>query len=190
MVAANMGTNVTYDNCVSAWKKLAEDGDISNDVIIGSADVYSSKNPDAGQELGRILKWFTENYNIKNVVLEGNSNGTSICSEALRQYPDIVDAFIVNNGCIATANRTTFKNNDEGKEQYNWSDEDIQAIVDNGICFWVLNGEQDFMADPTYGLHSLEMMKELYKEAGYTDEWIKDNLRSSMYKDWQFSTWV
>ena len=189
VVAANMGTNVTYDNCVSAWKKLAEDGDISNDVIIGSADVYSSKNPDAGQELGRILKWFTENYNIKNVVLEGNSNGTSICSEALRQYPDIVDAFIVNNGCIATANRTTFKNNDEGKEQYNWSDEDIQAIVDNGICFWVLNGEQDFMADPTYGLHSLEMMKELYKEAGYTDEWIKDNLRSSMYKDWQFSTW-
>ena len=40
--------------------------------------VYSSKNPDAGQELGRILKLFTENYNIKNVVLEGNSNGTSI----------------------------------------------------------------------------------------------------------------
>lgn len=83
----NLGTNVTYDEAVSNWAETGE-------VIVASPDVHSDKNKSAAVDVANTIKYFEENYNITKVILSGNSNGTGISSQCVRDFTDLVDVFL------------------------------------------------------------------------------------------------
>lgn len=192
LLASNKGTNMSFDNCMAAWASLSMDEDSYNDVIAASLDVYSSDNPSAGRELADAIALMKTRYNITTVILEGNSNGTSVCSCAIEQAPELIDCFICNNGCIAQRRNTAVKDNASlpiASSEYDWKEDEIWNVARNGIAFWILNGERDSMADPTYALKSVEQLIPYYKAVGWSDEWIQDNFRISFYKDYKFREW-
>jgi predicted peptidase len=192
LLAANKGTNMSFDNCMAAWAALSMDADPYNDVIAASLDVYSSDNPSAGRELADAIALMKTRYNISTVIVEGNSNGTSVCSCAIEQAPELIDCFICNNGCIAQRRNTAVKDNASlpiASSEYDWREDEIWNVARNGVAFWILNGERDNMADPTYALKSVEQLIPYYKAVGWSDEWIQDNFRISFYKDYKFREW-
>ena len=192
LLASNRGTNMSFDNCMAAWASLSMDADWNNDVIAATLDVYSSDNPKAGRELADAIALMKSRYNITNVIVEGNSNGTSVCSCAIEQAPELIDCFICNNGCIAQRRNTAVKDNASlpiASSEYDWKEDEIWNVARNGVAFWVLNGERDSMADPTYALKSIEQLIPYYKAVGWSDEWIHDNFRISFYKDYKFREW-
>ena len=182
-LACNLGTNITYDNSTASWVDLAKDSNPNNDVIVVSPHVYSSANNDAAQEVAGVIEYFKSNYNIDQVILVGNSNGTGISGSTIRQYPDLVDAFVCNNGWIGNGpNQTTLT----------WTAEEKQAVAESGVAIWALSGEQDHAgggANPRYIVQSLNDILPYYKAAGWSDEWIAQNIRFSCYKSWQFLQW-
>lgn len=170
--ANNLGTNVTYDNATEAWLEL-------DSAIVGSPDVHSQNNKAAGEEVAHAIGWFQENYNITKVILIGNSNGTGICSQTMRDFPELVDVFICNNGWIGDGpNRTIFTET--------WPEESLQKIAEEGIAIWVIQGETDPLANPINSLKSYQGLIPYYQEAGWSDEWIADNLRISAFKHYKF----
>lgn len=173
--ANNLGTNVTYDNATEAWLEL-------DSAIVGSPDVHSQNNKAAGEEVAHAIGWFQENYNITKVILIGNSNGTGICSQTMRDFPELVDVFICNNGWIGDGpNRTIFTET--------WPEESLQKIAEEGIAIWVIQGETDPLANPINSLKSYQGLIPYYQEAGWSDEWIADNLRISAFKHYKFEEW-
>ena len=173
--ANNLGTNVTYDNATEAWLEL-------DSAIVGSPDVHSQNNKAAGEEVAHAIGWFQENYNITKVILIGNSNGTGICSQTMRDFPELVDVFICKNGWIGDGpNRTIFTET--------WPEESLQKIAEEGIAIWVIQGETDPLANPINSLKSYQGLIPYYQEAGWSDEWIADNLRISAFKHYKFEEW-
>ena len=174
--ANNLGTNVTYDNATAAWLELGS-------VIVGSPDVHSQNNKYAGAEVANAIEYFQENYNITKVILIGNSNGTGICSQTMRDFPELVDVFICNNGWIGDGPRQNIIDKDT------WPEESLQEIAQEGIAIWVIQGEQDPLANPIDSLKSYQALIPYYQDAGWSDEWIAENLRISAFKSYKFEEW-
>ncbi len=172
----NLGTNVTYDEAVSNWAETGE-------VIVASPDVHSDKNKSAAVDVANTIKYFEENYNITKVILSGNSNGTGISSQCVRDFTDLVDVFLDYNGWFADGPNGLFSN------QSTWSEEDVQRIAEQGVAIWFFNGEKDPLAPPHYSVDAYKNLIPYYEAAGWSDEWIADNLRISGFKDYKFAEW-
>ena len=70
--------------------------------MVASPDVsHSDKNKSAAVDVANTIKYFEEDANITKVILSGNSNGTGISSQCVRDFTDLVDVFLDYNGWFA-----------------------------------------------------------------------------------------
>lgn len=58
-----------------------------------------------------------------------------------------------------------------------------------GFATWFFNGEKDPLANPQFTVNAYKQLIPYYQAAGWSDEWIADNLRISGFKDYKFVEW-
>jgi len=181
-IANNYGTNITFDNAAGCW--------MGQDVIVISPHVHSTQNENAAQEVAGVIDYFVKNYHVDTdqIILNGNSNGTVICSEVIRQFPGLCDAFICNNGRLGTRPDGSGETYAKGDALAGWTEEEIASLAENGLAFWLINGETD-SSHPLICQNEFKKLVTIYKGAGWSDEWIQDNLRISAYPSWKFKYW-
>ena len=179
VISNNLGTNVSYDEAVSQWAETGE-------VIVASPDVHSDKNKSAATDVANTIKYFQENYNISKVILSGNSNGTGITSQCVRDYTELVDVFLNYNGWFGDGPNQIFSSD---RQKATWPEESVQHIADEGVAIWFFNGEKDPLANPQFTVNAYKQLIPYYQAAGWSDEWIADNLRISGFKDYKFVEW-
>lgn len=70
------------------------------DAIIMSVNVHSSTVENSAKEIAGVLDYAIENWNADKdrIILVGNSQGTLISSDVIRQRPDLVAGYVECNG--------------------------------------------------------------------------------------------
>ncbi|MDO4493778.1 MAG: hypothetical protein Q4C53_07845 [Clostridia bacterium] len=183
--ANNLGCNVVYDVMMTEWHRQFPGA------IVMSVNVHSSDVVNSAKEIAGVLDYAAANWNIDKdkVIVTGNSQGTLIASDFIRQRPDLVAAFVECNGnfgAIAPAARVdgTLANSSLA----GWTEEEVKAVIDNNVSFWMFNGETDG-DNPAAQQDVIEIVKNLYREAGKTEEWIDLHVRASGLQSWKFKKW-
>ena len=69
-----------------------------------------------------------------------------------------------------------------------WTEEEVQAMIDNGVSVWMFNGETDG-DNPAAQQDVIEIVKDLYREAGKSESWIEEHVRASGLQSWKFKDW-
>ena len=92
--ANNPGCNYAFDNMLTGWAEAYPEA------IVLSVDVHNTSEVVAAKEVAGVLDYFIANYNVDKdkIVGVGNSYGTFVVSDLIRQRPDLVSAFVENNG--------------------------------------------------------------------------------------------
>ena len=63
-----------------------------------------------------------------------------------------------------------------------WTDEEWEAAAENGLRMWAFDGEFD-----TNNINAFNKAKTFYKAAGWSDEWISENIRLTGYPtEWYY----
>ncbi|MDD6213262.1 MAG: prolyl oligopeptidase family serine peptidase [Clostridiales bacterium] len=139
------------------------------EMIIIALSTSNSKNIIA------ITEYFIDNMNADpdRVYLVGNSAGCTQCAAALKARPDLFAAYNNNNGGF------TFPT---------WSEEEIDALVDNQVAVLFAAGETDNEKPRNNQNQYLELV-ERYRAAGYSEEWIQENVRIYGYPHTKFAPW-
>ena len=65
-----------------------------------------------------------------------------------------------------------------------WTYEDRLAVAKTGLRAWILDAEQDFN-----NIDYVEEQIKAFKEAGYSDQWIAENLRLTCFPSELFYYW-
>ena len=183
--ANNLGCNAVYDEMMTGWHAAMPDA------IIMSVNVHSSDNAVAAGEIAGALDYAIANWNVDpdGIIIVGNSAGTLISSEVIRIRPDLIAGYVECNGNLGTnapADQLdgTLANSSLGT----WSEEEVQAMIDNEVSVWMFNGETDG-DNPAAQQDVIEIVKDLYREAGQTEEWIDEHVRASGLQSWKFKAW-
>lgn len=115
-----------------------------------------------------VIQYFIENYNAdpEDITLTGNSRGTMACNTIASTYPELINTLILNNGSMGAG--IAGKNMFEGT----WTEAEWQHAAKQGLSIWAFDGEQD-----TDNHEIFQTAKSYYKAAGWSDEWIADNIR-------------
>ena len=183
--ANNPGGNVAFDNMMTGWAEAYPEA------IIMSVDVHSADQVVSAKEITGVLDHFIKNYNVDKdrIVGVGNSFGTVILSDVIRQRPDLISAFVENNGRLGNpTDGSTVDGTLEHSAIKHWTAAELQAVLDNQISIWFFNGETD-SAHPAVQQDIYTIMQQQYKAAGMSDKWISENLRASGYQSWNFKAW-
>jgi hypothetical protein len=149
------------------------------------------------------MKYFLDHYNVdrKNIIIQGVSRSTfssSIIIMALAGRPYSTAQLNAMGPADAPRNKqldkkiydftiSTFICEDGslgGTNLVIWRDADQEAIAKTGLRIWTIDGEQDFI-----NIVNIPKMESVYKAAGYSDEWIKENIRYTCYNSEIFSYW-
>ena len=183
--ANNLGCNVVYDEMMTKWHELMPDA------IIMSVNVHSTPIDVSAAEIAGVLDYAIANWNVDQdgIVIVGNSQGTLISSDVIRQRPDLIAGFVECNGnlgSMATADQLdgTLANSSLGT----WTEEEVQAMIDNEVAVWMFNGETDG-DNPAAQQDVIEIVKELYRQAGKDEIWIDEHVRASGLQSWKFKAW-
>ena len=183
--ANNLGCNVVYDEMMTGWHAAMPDA------IVMSVNVHSSPIDVSAAEICGVLDYAIANWNVDpdGIIIVGNSQGTLISSDVLRQRPDLIAGFVECNGnlgSMATADAVdgTLANSSLGS----WTEAEVQAMIDNEVSVWMFNGETDG-DNPAAQQDVIEIVKDLYREAGQTEEWIDEHVRASGLQSWKFKAW-
>lgn len=183
--ANNLGCNVVYDVMMTEWHRQMPDA------IIMSVNVHSSTVENSAKEIAGVLDYAIENWNADKdrIILVGNSQGTLISSDVIRQRPDLVAGYVECNGNLggmasADAVDGTLANSSLGS----WTEEEVQAMIDNEVSVWMFNGETDG-DNPAAQQDVIEIVKDLYREAGKSESWIEEHVRASGLQSWKFKDW-
>ena len=183
--ANNLGCNAVYDEMMTGWHAAMPDA------IIMSVNVHSSDNAVAAGEIAGALDYAIANWNVDpdGIIIVGNSAGTLISSEVIRIRPDLIAGYVECNGNLGTnapADQLdgTLANSSLGT----WSEEEVQAMIDNQVSVWMFNGETDG-SNPAAQQDVIEIVKDLYRQAGQTEEWIDEHVRASGLQSWKFKAW-
>ena len=183
--ANNLGCNAVYDEMMTGWHAAMPDA------IIMSINVHSSDNAVAAGEIAGALDYAIANWNVDpdGIIIVGNSAGTLISSEVIRIRPDLIAGYVECNGNLGTnapADQLdgTLANSSLGT----WSEEEVQAMIDNQVSVWMFNGETDG-SNPAAQQDVIEIVKDLYRQAGQTEEWIDEHVRASGLQSWKFKAW-
>ena len=173
--ANNLGCNVVYDEMMTGWHAAMPDA------IVMSVNVHSSPIDVSAAEICGVLDYAIANWNVDpdGIIIVGNSQGTLISSDVIRQRPDLIAGFVECNGnlgSMATADAVdgTLANSSLGS----WTEAEVQAMIDNEVSVWMFNGETDG-DNPAAQQDVIEIVKDLYREAGQTEEWIDEHVRAS-----------
>ena len=183
--ANNLGCNVVYDTMMSEWHEQWPEA------IIMSVNVHSTPVEDSAAEIADVLRVAVRDWNVdKNAItIVGNSQGTLIASDVIRQAPQYINAYVECNGNFgvmtgAASVDGTLEHSSLGK----WTDAEIRRIVNNEVAVWMFNGETDG-DNPAAQQDVIEVYKELYRDAGKSENWIKNHVRASGLQSWQFKAW-
>ena len=183
--ANNLGCNVVYDEMMTGWHAAMPDA------IVMSVNVHSSPIDVSAAEICGVLDYAIANWNVDpdGIIIVGNSQGTLISSDVIRQRPDLITGFVECNGnlgSMATADAVdgTLANSSLGS----WTEAEVQAMIDNEVSVWMFNGETDG-DNPAAQQDVIEIVKDLYREAGQTEEWIDEHVRASGLQSWKFKAW-
>ncbi|MBP5292155.1 MAG: DUF4214 domain-containing protein, partial [Lachnospiraceae bacterium] len=188
------GTGFTYDSATYSWRNKGA-------IVVNIHDRSTTSKLPEGYDFVvddvEVMKYFIDTYKITgNIVIQGNSRGTmasNIIIKALagclyspaqqgmgaaadlnkrldkKRYDFTIDTYICQNGSM-------------GGTQ--WEDSAWKEVVDTGLKVWAFDGEQD-----SNNIDNIARYKELCKEAGYTDEWIEENVRLTGYTSQLFYPW-
>jgi pimeloyl-ACP methyl ester carboxylesterase len=114
------------------------------------------------------IQYFIGNYNAdpENITLSGNSRGTMACNTIASTYPGLVNTLILNNGSMG--------NGIAGARMFEgtWTEVEWQEAARSGLSIWAFDGEMDTDNKEIY-----RDAISYYKEAGWSDEWIAENIR-------------
>ena len=183
--ANNLGCNVVYDEMMTGWHAAMPDA------IVMSVNVHSSPIDVSAAEICGVLDYAIANWNVDpdGIIIVGNSQGTLISSDVIRQRPDLIAGLVECNGNLggrATADAVdgTLANSSLGS----WTEAEVQAMIDNEVSVWMFNGETDG-DNPAAQQDVIEIVKDLYREAGQTEEWIDEHVRASGLQSWKFKAW-
>ena len=183
--ANNLGCNVVYDEMMTGWHAAMPDA------IVMSVNVHSSPIDVSAAEICGVLDYAIANWNVDpdGIIIVGNSQGPLISSDVIRQRPDLIAGFVECNGnlgSMATADAVdgTLANSSLGS----WTEAEVQAMIDNEVSVWMFNGETDG-DNPAAQQDVIEIVKDLYREAGQTEEWIDEHVRASGLQSWKFKAW-
>lgn len=128
----------------------------------------------------QVIQYFIENYNAdpENITLTGNSRGTIACNTIAATYPGLINTLVLNNGSMGTG--IAGKNMFEGT----WTDQEWQNIAKHGTSIWAFDGEMD-----TDNKENFQKAISHYREAGWSDEWISENIRLTGFPTGLYHYW-
>lgn len=149
----NFGTGLNFDGSAFRWMDC--DAIVLNihDRSHTGGDDYKFWVDDYN-----VIQHFIENYNAdpNAITLTGNSRGTMAIGRIYQEYPGIANTLIINNGSMGSR----------------WTEVDWQNAAHNGTSIWAFDGELD-----TNNIAAYQTAKSYYKAAGWSDEWIAENIR-------------
>ena len=123
------------------------------------------------------------------IILVGNSQGTLISSDVIRQRPDLVAGYVECNGNLGgMASADTVDGTLANSSLGSWTEEEVQAMIDNEVSVWMFTGETDG-DNPAAQQDVIEIVKDLYREAGKSESWIEEHVRASGLQSWKFKDW-
>lgn len=183
--ANNLGCNVVYDEMMTKWHEEMPEA------IIMSVNVHSNPIDVSAAEIAGVLDYSIENWNVDKdgIIIVGNSQGTLISSDVIRQRPDLIAGFVECNGNLGSMTAAaqvdgTLANSSLGT----WTAEEVQAMIDNEVAVWMFNGETDG-DNPAAQQDVIEVVKELYRTSGKDETWISEHVRASGLQSWKFKNW-
>lgn len=171
----NFGTALSFDG--SAFRWMGSDAIVLNihDRSHTGGDEYKFYEDDYN-----VIQYFINEYNAdpEKITLTGNSRGTIAVNTIAATYPGLINTLVLNNGSMGTG--IAGKNMFEGA----WTEKEWKQAAKSGISLWAFDGEQDSNNKDTY-----KTAVSYYKAAGWSDEWIAENIRltgfpSNLYYYW------
>lgn len=183
--ANNLGCNVVYDEMMTKWHEEMPEA------IIMSVNVHSTPIDVAAAEIAGVLDYSIENWNVDKdgIIIVGNSQGTLISSDVIRQRSDLIAAFVECNGNLGSmASASNLDGTLANSSLGTWTAEEVQAMIDNEVAVWMFNGETDG-DNPAAQQDVIEVVKELYRTAGKDEAWIAEHVRASGLQSWKFKNW-
>ncbi len=171
----NFGTGLNFDGSGFRWMDC---GAIV--VNIHDRSHTGGENYKFYEDDYNVIQYFIRNYNAdpRAITLSGNSRGTVACNTIAATYPGLINTLILNNGSIGSgiAGKSMF----EGV----WTDKEWQDIAKYGTSIWAFDGEQD-----TDNKDNYQRAVSYYKAAGWSDDWIAENVRltgfpTNLYHYW------
>ena len=184
--ANNLGCNTVYDNMLAQWHAALPEA------VIMAVNVHSGPSTAvSAAEINEVLRYAEQNWNIAadKVVMVGNSQGTIITSDAIRQAPELFAGFVECNGnfggnvngevnsCNGTVENSSFKY---------WTEEEVKAMIRANVAVWLFNGETDG-TNPAIAQDTYTTLVNLYKAAGKSDKWVQAHVRVSGLQSWKFT---
>jgi|GEM_PF-1397627 len=193
----NFGTGMWYDTSTTAWM---ESGAIVVNIHDRSSAGFGGANYDYVADNANVIKYLLEHYHIDedSIILHGNSRSTMAGSTLIQAlagqlyttnqvagnwgdmprdhrldkevYDFTISIFLCNNGTLGG----------EGL----WKEADYDAVAKTGLRVWCFDSEQDFNNITTTARYAASLTK-----AGYSDEWIEENLRLTAYPSELFYYW-
>lgn len=158
----NFGTGLNFDGSGIRW--------MGSGAIVLNIHDRSHTGGDGYQfwvDDYNVIQYFIDNYNVdpEDITLTGNSRGTIACNTITAAYPGLVKNLILNNGSMGAGI--------PGGAMFDaWTEADWQNAANYGTRIWTFDGELD-----TNNIESYQTAVSYYREAGWTDEWIADNIR-------------
>ncbi|HYQ56993.1 MAG TPA: hypothetical protein VEP89_06560 [Draconibacterium sp.] len=159
----NVGTGLNFDGSGYRW--------MGNGAIVLN---IHDRSHTGGEEYKfwiddyQVIQYFIENYNAdpQQITLTGNSRGTAACNTIASTYPGLINTLVLNNGSMG--------NGIAGAQMLSggWTDKEWQDAANNGLSIWAFDGEQD-----TDNIDIYKKAIDQYKKAGWSDEWIAENIR-------------
>ena len=183
--ANNLGCNTVYDNMMTEWAEMYPEA------VIMAVNIHSTNTEVSAAEINSVIRYGIENWNLAEgkAILVGNSQGTILGSDAIRQAPELYAGFVECNGNFGANIQVTQTDGTVANSSFcNWTEDEVAALIANDVSCWMWNGETDGtnagVAQDTYAV-----LADLYAAKGYSDEWIKNHVRVSGLQSWKFKEW-
>ncbi|MEZ5072491.1 MAG: hypothetical protein R2751_16375 [Bacteroidales bacterium] len=161
----NFGTGPNFDGSAVRWMDSQAIVLYIQDRSHGGGDDYKFWIDDY-----HTLEYFIGNYNAdpEAITLTGNSRGTMAISRIAQVYPDMIRSLLFINGSMG----------------HGWTRVDWENAALAGTRLWAIDGEQD-----SNNIDSYRTAVQAYRAAGWSDEWIADNIRITGYPSQWFHYW-
>ena len=159
----NFGTGLNFDGSGFRWMDCGA-------IVLNIHDRSHTGGEDYKfyEDDYNVIRYFIQNYNAdpKAITLTGNSRGTVACNTIAATYPGLINTLVLNNGSIGSGipGGAMFRGT--------WTDKEWQDAARYGTSIWAFDGEQD-----TDNKDNFRKAVSYYKDAGWSDEWIAENIR-------------
>lgn len=171
----NFGTGLNFDGSAFRWMDCGAIVLNIHDRSHTGGDDYKFYEDDYN-----VIQHFIKKYNAdaKDITLSGNSRGTMACNTITATYPGLINTLVLNNGSMG--------NGIAGARMFEgvWNEKEWQNAATNGLSIWVFDGELD-----TDNKENYQTAISYYKAAGWSDEWIAENIRITGFPTGLYFYW-